>query len=169
MKAKRYITEIISLLFISATLSTLSDYTTTPGELSNLDTCTIDSSDATVIQFIDNKTSILTRFGSDCKKGCRDEAQAITDHLYEPGDVHIIFVSLQGVDKITPFDNCFRHSEKPNIIVGQDYSHTVPAHPKNHTTPLMSLADKNLHLREVITGETGITVPIGYMNEIHQA
>lgn len=152
---------LMFLLIVGCLVSCKTDL----GELPAFNIRKSDGTEVKVKTYIKGKTSLIIHFDADCE-GCQHEAQAIIDHLDELGDVKIVFLSVQDFDQIDVFDKYFKLSEKPNIVVGQDYTKTIPTHFKMPTTPLIALVDSDGDVRKIITGEIGIAELKSLINEI---
>lgn len=161
MKVNQHI--ILGYMLVLALLA--KSCTATLGELPDFSIRQVDSTDVNVSQFINGKTSLLIHFDANCKS-CQEDAKAIVEHLDEMGDIKIVFMSLQDLELIDLFDWHFKLSQQPNIIIGQDYGNALPSHLGIYTTPMIALADKNRHVRKVITGQIEMPELMGYINEI---
>lgn len=161
MKQTKAFRIVALFLLMSCLISCKTDL----GEIPEFNIRKSNQTEVNISTFINGKTSLVIRFDADCRS-CQDGAQGIMDHLDELGDVGIVFVSEQDFEKIDLFDDYFKLSEQPNIIVGQDLASTVATHFNLYSTPLIALVDKKRHVRKVISGEIAMPELIILINEI---
>lgn len=157
---------IRNIFFSAILLIGMSSCTDTLGELPDFNIKKSDQTEVNITNHLNGKPAMLVHFDADCK-GCQDEAAGIVKNLNQFGDINIVFASLQDFDKINIFDQYFKLSEHKNILVGQDYTNTIPTHFQTYTTPLIALIDRNQQVRKVITGEIEMPELIALLNEIN--
>lgn len=146
-------------------LSSLTSCKNDLGEMPELNLTQTDHSETKVSDYINGKTSLIIHFDADCKT-CQEEAQEIVDNIDKLNDVKIVFVSTQTFDKIALFDEYFKLSEQPNIIVGKDDNDVMQSHFKLYSTPLIALIDKDRDVRKVISSQIKAPELIELINEI---
>lgn len=157
---------IIKHLLACSLLLSLTGCTDTLGELPDFNIKKSDQTEVNITKHLNGKPAMLIHFDADCK-GCQDEAKGIVKNLNQFGDINIVFASHQDFEKINIFDQYFKLSDHKNILVGQDYTNTIPTHFQTYTTPLIALIDRNQQVRKVITGEIDMPELIGLLNEIN--
>lgn len=98
-----------------------------------------------------NKPVMFMLFSPDCEH-CQQQTKLLTQNIRELGDLQIIMVTYQPLEKMKRFYQEYRIASYPNILMGRDVPYFFGPYYKARSIPFLAIYDKQHKLVRVYDG-----------------
>lgn len=110
------------------------------------------------------KPVMLMVFSPDCNH-CQHTAEELVKYKAELKNIHIIMATLRPLWEMNAFVEQYRLNELPNVVVGKDFEHLLPAFYGIHSIPYHAFYNKK---GDLISGFEGSMTIAKILERIQQ-
>ncbi len=111
------------------------------------------------------KPSVLIFFSPDCDH-CQKETKSIVENIDSLRNVNLLFITIDPFDRMKLFNEVYKLSRFPNIVVGKDDGFFFPYYYKNAQPPYNVIYDSHKRLVVVIPSETNAHELLSFLNKL---
>jgi len=103
-----------------------------------------------------DKPTVLFFFSPICPY-CRAQTQTIIDNFKYLGNIQFCFISPFPLDYIKSFNEHYKLSNYPNVVVVQDVDSSFENYFRARTVPFLAIYDRRQTLKQVFKGKVNIS------------
>jgi thiol-disulfide isomerase/thioredoxin len=111
------------------------------------------------------KPSVLIFFSPDCDH-CQRETESILKNMDSLRNVNLFFITVDPFDRMKLFNEVYKLSRYPNIVVGRDYGFFFPYHFKDAQPPYNAIYDSHKRMEAILPSEADAHKLLSYLNKL---
>jgi len=115
-------------------------------------------------QIPEGKAFVLLYFSPDCDH-CQRETKDLLKYMAKVKDTKFYFVTSNRFNELKDFNNEYKLTSYPNIVVGRDYQLFIMQNFKDATPPYLVIYDKNKMQKAIFAGEAKAEKIIEVLNK----